>query len=95
MSAVFDDIIDREASRADVARVATVVASDFRFAYFGTAVRGLVAAVGSEAHRRHPDEPAPHGERAQHQAGAVAEILRPSREAGRRDRGVARRWPGG
>ena len=32
MSEVFDDIIDRE---TDVARIA--VASDFRFAYFGTA----------------------------------------------------------
>jgi hypothetical protein len=32
-----DDIIDREASPGDVARVATVVASDFRFGYFGTA----------------------------------------------------------
>jgi hypothetical protein len=31
-----DDIIEREASPADVARVAAVVASDFRFAYFGT-----------------------------------------------------------
>ena len=30
------DIIDREASPADAARVAAVVASDFRFAYFGT-----------------------------------------------------------
>jgi hypothetical protein len=33
VSEVFDDIIDRE---TDVARIA-VVASDFRFAYFGTA----------------------------------------------------------
>jgi hypothetical protein len=32
-----DDIVDREASPADVARVAAVVASDFRFGYFGTA----------------------------------------------------------
>ena len=30
------DIIDREASPADASRVAAVVASDFRFAYFGT-----------------------------------------------------------
>jgi hypothetical protein len=34
MSQVFDDIIDRE---TDVARIAAVVASDFRFAYFGAA----------------------------------------------------------
>ena len=34
MSEVFDDIIDRE---TDVARIAAVVAPDFRFAYFGTA----------------------------------------------------------
>jgi hypothetical protein len=33
-SEVFDDIIDRE---TDVARIAAIVASDFRFAYFGTA----------------------------------------------------------
>jgi cytochrome c oxidase assembly factor CtaG len=37
MSDVFDDIIDREASPADTARVAAVIASDFRFSYFGTA----------------------------------------------------------
>ena len=36
MSGVDDDI-DREASPADVARVAAVVASDFRFVYFGSA----------------------------------------------------------
>jgi hypothetical protein len=35
MSDMFNDLIG--ASPADVARVATVVASDFRFAYFGTA----------------------------------------------------------
>ena len=34
---VFDDIIDRQASPADVSRIAAVVASDFRVAYFGTA----------------------------------------------------------
>jgi hypothetical protein len=32
-----DDIIDLQASRADAARVAAVIASDFSFAYFGTA----------------------------------------------------------
>ena len=32
-----DDVIDREASPADVARVAAVVASDVRFTYFGSA----------------------------------------------------------
>jgi hypothetical protein len=32
-----NDTIDREASPADLARVAAVVASDFQFAYFGTA----------------------------------------------------------
>ena len=37
MSDVFDDIIDRQASPADVTRMAAVVASDFRFTYFGTA----------------------------------------------------------
>ena len=36
---VFDDIIDRQASPADVSRIAAIVASDFRFAYFGTARR--------------------------------------------------------
>jgi hypothetical protein len=34
MSEVFDDIIDRE---TDVARIAAIVASDVRFAYFGAA----------------------------------------------------------
>jgi hypothetical protein len=37
MSDVFDDIIDRQASPGDAARIATIVASDCRFAYFGTA----------------------------------------------------------
>jgi hypothetical protein len=34
----------------------------------------------------------PHGERVQHRAGVVTGILRPSRQAGRRDRGAVRRW---
>jgi hypothetical protein len=33
MSDVFDDLIDREASPADVARIAAAVASDCRFTY--------------------------------------------------------------
>jgi hypothetical protein len=39
MSDVFDsdDIIDRQGSPAELASVAVVVASDFRFTYFGTA----------------------------------------------------------
>jgi hypothetical protein len=37
MPDVSDDIIDLQGSPADVARIAAVVASDFRFAYFGTA----------------------------------------------------------
>ena len=37
MSDVFDDLIDRRASPGDAARIAAVVASDLRFAYFGTA----------------------------------------------------------
>jgi hypothetical protein len=36
MSDVFGDTTDREASPADVARIAAAVASDFRFTYFGT-----------------------------------------------------------
>jgi hypothetical protein len=35
-----DDIIDRQASPAELARVAAVIASDFRFAVFATAVLG-------------------------------------------------------
>jgi hypothetical protein len=35
MSDVFDDLIDRQASPDVVARIAAIVASDFRFAYFG------------------------------------------------------------
>jgi hypothetical protein len=37
MSDVFDDIIERQASPAGDSRIAAVVASDFRFTYFGTA----------------------------------------------------------
>jgi hypothetical protein len=32
-----DDIIDREASPGHAARIAAVIASDFRFTYFGSA----------------------------------------------------------
>jgi hypothetical protein len=35
MSDVFGDTTDREASPANVARIAAAVASDFRFTYFG------------------------------------------------------------
>ena len=62
------DIIDREASPADAARVAAVVASDFRFAYFGTAA----FAVRLLRLDQNPDEPAPHVEYFEHQAGADA-----------------------
>jgi hypothetical protein len=37
MSDVFDDIIEREGSPADVARIAAVIKAEPRFAYFGTA----------------------------------------------------------
>ena len=37
MSDVFDDLIDRQSPPNDPARVAAVVASDQRFAYFETA----------------------------------------------------------
>ncbi len=63
MSDVFDDIIDRQASPADMAPIAAIVASDFRFAYFGTAAFAVrIAAARSETCRRHPDEPAQVGE---------------------------------
>jgi hypothetical protein len=64
MSDVDDDIIDREASPAELARVATIIASDPQFAVFrDRSVCHEAAAARPEAHRRHPDEPAPHGER--------------------------------
>ena len=54
MSEVFDDIIDRE---TDVARIAAVVASDFRFCIFRhLRVRGVAVAARSEIDGRHPDE---------------------------------------
>jgi hypothetical protein len=37
MSDVFDDLIDRQSPPNDPARIADVIASDRRFAYFGTA----------------------------------------------------------
>jgi hypothetical protein len=46
MSEVFDDIIDRE---TDAARIATVVASDFRFSYFGTAAFAVRRAIERRA----------------------------------------------
>jgi hypothetical protein len=46
MSEVFDDIIDRE---TDAARIAAVVASDFRFSYFGTAAFAVRRAIERRA----------------------------------------------
>jgi hypothetical protein len=48
MSDVFDNLINRQSPSNDPARIAAVVASDRRFAYFGTAaftVRLLRAGV--------------------------------------------------
>jgi hypothetical protein len=66
MSEVFDDIIDRE---TDVARIAAAVASDFRFAYFGTAAfavrllrldQKLADGIPmNPRHRRIPSTPSP------------------------------------
>jgi hypothetical protein len=72
MPDVFDDIIDRQGSPADAARIAAVIASDFRFAYFSTAAFAVRLLRQSKAHRWHPDESPAHGERAQHQARAAA-----------------------
>jgi hypothetical protein len=69
---VFDDIIDRQGSSVDAARIAAVIASDFRFAYFCTAAFAVRLLRQSKAHRWHPDESPAHGERAQHQARAAA-----------------------
>jgi hypothetical protein len=93
---VFDDIIDRQASPGEAARTAAVIASDFRFAYFGSAafvVRLLrfdqKFADGVPVSRRK------NVEHPQRQTRIASRILRPSREAGRRDRGVVRRWQDG
>ena len=65
MSDVFDDIIDRQASPADVARIAAIVASDFRFCIFRhRRVRGAAVAARSEIDGRHPDESPAHGDAA-------------------------------
>ena len=72
MPDVFDDIIDRQGSPADAARIAAVIASDFRFAYFCTAAFAVRLLRQSKAHRWHPDESPAHGERAQHQGRIVA-----------------------
>jgi hypothetical protein len=93
MSEVFDDIIDRE---TDVARIAAVVASDFRFAIFRhRRVRGAAVAARSEIDGRRADE----SRRASNVLNTKPELLRefcgPSREARRRDRDALRRWHGG
>jgi hypothetical protein len=95
MSDVFDDIIDREASPADTARVAAVIASDFRFSYFGTAAfavrlfrldQKLADGISMNPRRM---------ANVLNTKPELAGILQPSRQAGRRDRDVVRRWPGG
>ena len=63
------------------ARVAAVIASDFRFAYFGTAAFA-VRLLRLDQTLAHGVPSAPHVEHLEHQAGAIAGILRPSREAG-------------
>ena len=74
MSDVFDDLIDRQASPGEAARIAAIAASDFRFAYFRTAAFAvrLLRLDG-----RHPKESPAHGERAQHQ-GRIARRILPS-----------------
>src|SRR5258707_2193556 len=57
-------------------------------------LRDAIAAVGSKPCRWHSDEPAPVGEHPQRQAGIAQGILRPSREARRRNRRAVRRWSG-
>jgi len=62
MSEVFDDIIDRE---TDVARIAAIVASDFRFAYFGTAAFAVrLLRLDQKLMEGHPDESPAHGDAA-------------------------------
>jgi hypothetical protein len=78
MSEVFDDIIDRE---TDVARIAAVVASDFRFAYFGTGAFAVRLLRLDQKLADGSDEPAPHGEPAQGDARAFAAALRRGIEA--------------
>jgi len=55
-----------------------VIASDSRFAAFGTAVFAvLLRRLDQKLADGNPDEAAPHGERARHQARVVAGVLRP------------------
>jgi hypothetical protein len=69
MPDVFDDIIGRQASPADAARVAAVIASDFRFSYFGTAAFAVrLLRLDQKLIDGVPMKSPAHGERAQHQA---------------------------
>jgi hypothetical protein len=96
MSDVFDDLIERQASPADVARIAAIVKSDFRFTYFGTAAFAVrLLRLDQKLADGIPMNPRRAGEHAQHQGRIVAGILWPSHRARRRDGGVVRRWPGG
>jgi hypothetical protein len=92
MSDVFGDTTDREASPADVARIAI----RFQVHLFRQRrIRGAAVAARSEIDRRRADE----SRRASNVLNTKPELLRefcgPSREARRRDRGVVRRWDGG
>jgi hypothetical protein len=75
MSDVFDsdDTIDRQASSAELARVATVKV-------FGTAMfAGKLLRLDQKLANGTPKNPPAHGERAQHQAGTVADLENLSR----------------
>ena len=78
------DIIDRQGSPAELSRVAAVVASDSRLAYFATATFAVkLLRLDQKLANGVPDDPKKNGEHPWRRAGAVAGIYRYRRQARR------------
>jgi hypothetical protein len=66
----------RQSPPNDPARIAAVIASDSKFAYFGTSAFAIRRAARQEDRRRHADGPPTRGEHPQYRRDVVSGILR-------------------
>jgi hypothetical protein len=77
MSDAFDNLIGRQSPPIDPARVGAVIASDRRFAYFGTSAFAIrLLRPRQKDRQRHADVIAARGEHPQPRRDAVPGILR-------------------
>jgi hypothetical protein len=77
MSDVFDDLIDRRSPSNDPTRIAAVIASDRRFAYFATAAFAVrLLRLDRKNRQRGAHEPQARGEHPRHRRDGVSGVLR-------------------